>query len=109
MERLTGRMTAHANQVQELVSTPELAHEEVALRVLVGQATTPSLDTNASVLEGLIGRLGLLPPGTTGPPVSAREGISRQWASTIREAILKTEGRAFHARLVTPNILPPGL
>ena len=71
-------MSAHANQVQELVSTPELAHKELALRVMVGQAATPSLDTNVftGVLEGLIGRLGLSPPGTTGPPVSAREGIS---------------------------------
>ena len=78
VERLTGKMTAHANQVYDLVSTPELAQEEVALRVVVGQAATPTLDTNVftGVLEGLIGRLGLQPPGTTGPPVSAREGIS---------------------------------
>ena len=111
MERLTGRMTSHTSKVQELVSLPALAHEEVALRVVVGQAATPSLDTNVftGILEGLIGRLGLSPPSTTGPPVSAREGISQQWASTIREAVLKTEGRAFHARLVTPDILPPGL
>ena len=111
MERLAGRMTSHASKVQELVSLPALAHEEVALRVVVSQAATPSLDTNVftGILEGLIGRLGLSPPSTTGPPVLAREGICRQWASTIQEAILKTEGRAFHARLVTPNILPPGL
>ena len=77
---------------------------------MVGQAATLSLDTNifAGVLEGLIGRLGLLPLGTTGPPVSAREGISQQWASTIREAVLKMEGRSFYAGLVTPDILPPG-
>ena len=70
-------MKAHASQVKELVSTPELAHEEVALQVVVGQAATPSLDTNifAGVLEGLIGRLGLLSPGTTGPPVLARGDI----------------------------------
>ena len=103
-------MTANTNQVCDLVSIPELA-QEVALRVMVGQAATPSLDTNVftGILEGLIGRLGLLPPGTTGPSVSAREGVSRQWAATLREAVLKTEGRAFHARLVTPNVLPPGL
>ena len=78
IERLAGRMMSHANQVQELVSIPALAHEEVALRVMVGQAATPSLDTNVftGVLEGLIGRLGLSPPNATGPPVLAREGIS---------------------------------
>ena len=85
MERLAGKMTAHTNQVCDLVSIPELAQEEVALWVMVGQAATPSLNTNVftGVLEGLIGRLGLLPPGTTGPPVSAREGVSRQWAATL--------------------------
>ena len=30
MERLTGKMTAHASQVHDLVSIPELAQEEVA-------------------------------------------------------------------------------
>ena len=78
---------------------------------MVGQAATPSLDTNVftGVLEGLIERLGLSPPSATGPPVSAQEGISQQWASTIREAVRKTEGGAFHASLVTPDILPPVL
>ena len=31
MERLAGKMTAHSNQVYDLVSTPELAQEEIAL------------------------------------------------------------------------------
>ena len=111
MERLAEKMKSHANEVQELVSVPALAHEEVALRVLIGQVATPALDTNVftGVLEGLMGRLGLPPPGATGPSTSAREGVSWQWASTVREAVRKTEGRAFQAGLITPDILPPGL
>ena len=111
MERLAGRMTSHANKVRELVSLPMLANEEVAHWVVIGQAATPSLDANVftGILEGLTGRLGLSPPSARGSPVLAREGISRQWASTVREAILKTEGRVLHAGLVTPDILPPGL
>ena len=111
MERLARRMMSHASKVRELVSLPTLANEEVAHRVVIGQAATPSLDADVftSILEGLTGRLGLSPPSATGPPVLAREGISRQWASTIWEAILKTEGRVLHAGLVTPDILPPGL
>ena len=111
VERLPRRMTSHANKVQELVSLPTLANEEVAHWVIIGQAAPPSLDANVftGILEGLTGRLGLSPPSTTSPPVSAREGISRQWASTVREAILKTEGRVLHAGLVTPDILPPRL
>ena len=104
-------MTSHANKVQELVSLPALANEEVAHWVIIGQAATPSLNANVftGILEGLTGRLGLSPPSATSPLVSAREGISRQWASAIRETILKTEGRVLHAGLVTPDILPPGL
>ena len=102
MERLAGMITAHASQVRDLVSIPELAQEEVALRVTAGQAANPPLDAIvfSSILEGVTGRLGLLPPGMTDPPVSAREGVSRQWAATLREAIHKTEGRAFHAGLI---------
>ena len=111
VERLAGRMSSHANKVLELVSLPALANEEVAHQVVIGQAATPSLDANVftGILEGLTGRLGLSPPSATSPLVSAREGISRQWASAIREAVLKTEGRVLHAGLVTPDILPPRL
>ena len=111
MERLAGRMTSHTNKVRELVSLPALANKEVAHQVVIGQAATPSLNANVftGILEGLTGRLGLSPPSATSPLVSAREGISQQWASAVREAILKTEGRVLHARLVMPDILPPGL
>ena len=111
MERLAGKMTAHTSQVRDLVSIPELAQEEVALRVTVGQAATPSLDANifTGILEGVTGRLGLSPPGMTDPPVLAREGVSQQWAATLQEAVHKTEGRAFHVGLIDHDILPPGL
>ena len=80
VERLARKMTAHASQVRDLVSIPELAQEEVALRVTTGLATNPSLDANvfSGILEGVMGRLGLSPPGMVDPPVSAREGVSRQ-------------------------------
>ena len=85
VERLAGKMTAHASQVRDLVSIPELAQQEVALRVNTGLAANPSLNANvfSGILEGVTGRLGLSPPGTTDPPVSARAGVSRQWASAL--------------------------
>ena len=78
MERLAGKMTAHASQVCDLISIPMLAQEEVVLRVTVGQTATPSLDANVftGILEAVMGRLGLSPPGMTDPPVSAGAGVS---------------------------------
>ena len=111
MERLTGKMTAHASQVCDLVSIPELAQQEVALWVNTGLAANPSLEASvfSGILEGVMGRLGLSPSGMTDPPASARAGVSQQWDATLREAVQKTEGRAFHAGPVAHDILPPRL
>ena len=78
MERLTGKMTAHASLVHDLVSIPELAQQEVALRINTGLAANPSLEANvfSGILEGVMGRLGLSPPGMTDPPVLARADVS---------------------------------
>ena len=111
MERLAGKMTAQASLVCDLVSIPELAQQEVALRVNTGLATNPSLEANvfSGILEGVTGRLGLSPPGMTDPPVSARVGVSQQWASALQEAVQKTEGKVFQVGPVASNILPPRL
>ena len=99
VERLAGKMMAHTSLVHDLVSIPKLAQQEVALWVNTGLATNPSLEANifSGILEGVTGRLGLSPPGMTDPPVSARLGVSRQWAATLREAVQKTEGKVFQS------------
>ena len=61
------------------------------------------------ILEGLTGRLGLTPPGVTDPPTSTRAGMSRRWAATLREAVVRTEGRDIDLEQVTCNVMPPGL
>ena len=78
VERLTGKMTAHASQVCDLVSVPELAQQEVALWVNTGLAANPSLKANvfSGILEGVMGRLGLSPPGMMDPLAWARAGVS---------------------------------
>ena len=85
VESLAGKMTAHASLVRDLVSIPELAQQEVALWVNTGLAVNPSLEANvfSGILEGVTGRLGLLPPGMMDPPVSARASVSQQWAATL--------------------------
>ena len=97
VERLAGEMSAHNSQVRDLVSIPELAQQEVAHWVNTGLAAKPSLKANilSSILEGVTGRLGLSPPGMTDPSISARASVYRQWATTLQEAIQKTEGGHF--------------
>ena len=58
------------------------------------------------ILEGLVGRLGLAPPGITDPPTSVREGVARHWAATLKEAIRRMEGRDIDLRQVTSTVVP---
>ena len=61
------------------------------------------------ILEGVAGRLGLVPPGMMDSPASARAGVSQQWAATLREAVQKTEGRDIGVEPVAHDMLPPRL
>ena len=61
------------------------------------------------ILEGLVGRLGLAPPGVTDPPTSVREGMASHWAATLKEAIRRTEGRDINLEQVTSTMVPHGL
>ena len=61
------------------------------------------------LLEGLVGRLGLAPPGVTDPPISFREGMACHWAATLREAVRRTKGRHVDLGQVTRTVVPHGL
>ena len=61
------------------------------------------------VLDGLSGRLGLMPPRAVDLPTLAREGVSRWWAATLREAVMMTEGKETNPDRVTPHVVHPGL
>ena len=82
----------------------------MSLRVLVGLAAHQPLKANfPGILEGLVGRLGLVPPGVTDPPTSVREGVACHWAATLRDAIRRTEGRDIDLGQVTSTVVPHGL
>ena len=51
----------------------------------------------------------MVPPGVVDQPTSAREGFSRRWAATLREAVMMTEGREPDADQVTPHVVRPAL
>ena len=61
------------------------------------------------ILDRLIRRLGLMPAGVVDPPTSARAGVSRQWAATLREAVMRNEGRDIDLEQVTLHVVHPGL
>ena len=61
------------------------------------------------ILEGLVGRLGLVPPGVTDPPTSVREGMACYWAAAHKEAIRRMEGRDIDLGQVTSTMVTHGL
>ena len=69
---LSQKLADHASWVQELVQVLELTEEEVALQVIIGLGAHIPLEANSfpGILEGLAGRLGLVPPGILNPPTS---------------------------------------
>ena len=111
IEELSQKLSAHASKVWELVLVPGLGDPEVSQRVIVGLVVDQPLEASffPSILDGLAGRLGLMPPGVTDPPTLSRAGVSRQWAATLREAIKATEGRDIDLEQVTCTVVPPGL
>ena len=61
------------------------------------------------ILEGLVGRLGLVPPSVTDPPTSVGEGVACHWVATLKEAIRWMEGGGINHRQVTSTVVPHGL
>ena len=61
------------------------------------------------ILDGLSGRLSMMPPGVVDQPTSAREGISRRWAAALREAVMMTEEREANPDQITPHVVHPAL
>ena len=80
-------------------------------RVMLGLAVDQPLKAIffPGILDGLSGRLGLMPPGVVDLPTSARVGVSRRWAVTLREVVMRNEGRDVNLEQVTPHVVHPGL
>ena len=92
---LSSKITDHRSRVRQVLHSEPLRHTEVAQLVLVGMATDRPLKSNffPGLLEGLLGRLGIVAPGESKPPTSSREGAGCLWSSAMCEAILQMEQR----------------
>ena len=79
IEELSQTLSAHANRIQEAIQVPGIHEPAMFQQVMLGLAVDQPLKAIffPGILDGLSGRLGLMPPGVVDPPTSARVGMSR--------------------------------
>ena len=79
VEELSWTLLTYANRIREAILVPGIKEPAVFNRVMLGLAVDQPLEAILfpGILDGLSGRLGLMPPGVVDPPTSAREGMSR--------------------------------
>ena len=111
VKEISWTLSSYAHRVREAILVPGIEQPAVFSRVMLGLAMDQPLEAILfpGILDGLSGRLSLTPPNVVDLPTSAREGVSQQWAATLREAVLKTEGREVNPDQVTPHVVHPGL
>ena len=98
-------------KVRETVLVPGLERPGVFNRIMRALSVEQPMEAVLlpGILDGLYGRLGMMPPGVVDQPSSAKEGISRRWAATLREAVMMTEGREANPDQITPHVVHPAL
>ena len=106
---LSSRITDHRGRVRELLRSKPLRHPEVTLLIMVGLAADRPIESNffPSLLEGLLGSLGMATPGEGNPPVSSREGAGHAWSTAMHGAISQTKQKEVEAPEAVG--LPPNL
>ena len=111
VEELSWTLSSYTNRIWEAILVLGIKEPAVFNRVMLGLAVDQPLEAILfpGILDGLSGRLSLMPPGVVDPSTSAREGVSRRWAATLRKAVMKTEGRDVNPDQVTPHVVHPGL
>ena len=111
VKELSQTLSTYTNRIREAILVPGIEEPAMFNRVMLGLAMDQPLEAILfpGILDGLSGRLGLMPPGVVDLPTSAREGMSRRWAAALREAVMKTEGRDVNLDQVTPHVVHPGL
>ena len=111
VEELSRTLSSYAHRVREAIQVPGIEQPAVFNQVMLGLAVDQPLEAILfpGILDGLSGRLGLMPPDVVDLSTSAREGVSRRWADSLREAVMKTEGRDVNPDQVTPHVVHPGL
>ena len=78
VEELSQTLFTYANRIREAILVPGIQKPAMFNHVMLGLAMDQPLEAIffPGILDGLSGRLGLMPPGVVDPPTSAREGMS---------------------------------
>ena len=78
VKELSQTLSTYANRIREAILVPGIEEPAVFNRVMLGLAMDQPLEAILfpGILDGLSGRLSLMPPGVVDPPTSAREGVS---------------------------------
>ena len=106
---LSSRITDHRGRVHELLRSEPLRHPEVTQLIMVGLAADRPIKSNffPSLLEGLLGSLGMAALGESNSPFSSQEGAGRAWSTAVPGAISQTKQKEVEAPEVVG--LPPNL
>ena len=80
VEELSRTLSSYANRIWQAILVPGIEQPAVFNRVMLGLAVDQPLEAILfpGILDGLSGRLSLMPSGVVDPPTSAREGVSQQ-------------------------------
>ena len=112
LEEITQKLMSYNHRVREtILATPGMERPGVFNWIVLALAVEQPMEAVPlpGILDGLSERLSMMPPGVVDPPTSAREGVSRQWAATLREAVMMTEGREVNPDQITPHVVHPAL
>ena len=87
IDNLPLRVAAHQSRVHQIMLGKPMENTEVLQRVILGVAVDQPVESNffPSILEGLLGRLGITAHGETNLPTSGREGVAQLWASAVQK------------------------
>ena len=79
VEEISQILSSYTCRVRETILVPGIEQPGVFNRVVLVLAVDQPVEAVflPGILDGLSGRLGLMPPGVVDPPTSAREGISQ--------------------------------
>ena len=111
LEEIAQRLTSYNHKVQETILIPGMERPGVFNQIMLALTMEQPMEAVLlpGILDGLSGRLGMMPLGVVDQPSSAREGISWRWAATLREAVMMTEGREANLDQITPHVAHPAL